>query len=52
MIHELIESPIELTDDQLDMVADAGGGFDPDVVDADVTVKDINVAILSAGIQH
>jgi hypothetical protein len=52
MIHELIESPIELTDDQLDMVAAAGGGFDPDVVDADVTVKDINVAILSAGIQH
>ena len=52
MTYELIESPIELTDDQLDMVAAAGGGFDPDVVDADVTVKDVNVAILSAGIQH
>ena len=45
MTYKLIESPIELTDDQLDMVA-AGHG---DLLDVDVDVEDNCVNIL--GIQ-
>jgi hypothetical protein len=37
MTYKLIESPIELTDDQLDMVAAAGGSL----IDADVDVKNV-----------
>ena len=46
MTYKLIESPIELTDDQLDMVAAAGGGLvDVDDVDIDI-IDDVDVCVL------
>jgi hypothetical protein len=42
MAYELIESPIELTDDQLDMVAAAGGSL----LDVDVDVEKNNIVII------
>jgi hypothetical protein len=51
MTYNLIASPIELTDDQLDMVAAAGGrhggGFDPDLIDIKNNDVDVDVDILS-----
>jgi hypothetical protein len=50
MTYELIESPIELTDDQLDMVAAAGDGslINAELEDITVEVEDNQVNVLSA----
>jgi hypothetical protein len=45
MSYDLIESPIELTDDQLDMVAAGHGSFID--VDADVELENTQVGVLT-----
>jgi len=51
MAYELIESPIELTDDQLDMVAAAGGSLINAEVEDNKILNENNVAVNALGIQ-
>jgi hypothetical protein len=51
MAYELIESPIELTDDQLDMVAAAGGSLVNVEVEDNKILNENNVAANVLGFQ-